>query len=709
MTAAEELDHYQAYYAGKLWGLLPAVYREEDGEDADSAGPLRELVDRIGAQAAVVRRAIDRMWEDQSVETAEDWVVPYIGDLLATNLVSSMGPRERRLDVAKAIYYRRRKGTLGILEEIARDVTGWDARVVEFFRRLARTRHGLDPAIGRPADTDQPAANRALQAAQGLVGPHTGTAIGGYADLRDAYGASRTASAFDEFFRSADGRRGAGATGWHNIPRLGVFLWRLRSFEVALSTPVAVQGCPGHFTFDPTGRSVPLFARASRSPERFGDNWAPPAEWQLPGPIDPRLYQAEQARLYPASLTVHQLAGSVFDQVPAAQVTIHPSLGRFQVAAGLLGQTLAVSYHYGFSAPIGAGPYDRRPVHGGVPATPAPATVVTGGGNQLATALSGLTQGTVRLGDSRTYDSVSDVGGATGLQHVRIDSENTVAFTRPCVRPAPGEWTFSGQTGAVLELDGLLVSGVDVVLDGEFDHVRVTCSTFDPGGSGLAGTPPTVLTVAADGRELAPTRLWVQGRVRRLEIDRCVLGPVRTRAGGHVEALAVSDSILQAIRTTDPSGGQPADPAIELDDGTVTLERCTLLGPAAVHRLQASECILDDAVTVADAQHGCVRFSAWATGSTLPRQYECVEIAPAAPIFTTRVFGQPGYAQLLSTADRTILSSTSVRPSIIQGGPAGSELGAFAAEQNAVKQRSLRIKFQEFMPLGLDPVIVVVT
>jgi hypothetical protein len=197
--------------------------------------------------------------------------------------------------------------------------------------------------------------------------------------------------------------------------------------------------------------------------------------------------------------------------------------------------------------------------------------------------------------------------------------------------------------------------------------------------------------------------------VRRLEIDRCVLGPVRTRAGGHVEALAVSDSILQAIRTTDPSGGQPADPALQLGDGTVTLERCTLLGPAAVHRLEASECILHDPVTVADAQHGCVRFSAWATGSTLPRQYECVEVAPAAPIFTTRVFGQPGYAQLLPTADRTILSSTSVRPTIVQGGPAGAELGAFAAEQNAIKQRSLRIKFQEFMPLGLDPVIVVVT
>ena len=488
-----------------------------------------------------------------------------------------------------------------------------------------------------------------------------------------------------------------------------MFLWRLRSFEAVQSTPVAMQNCSGHFTFDPTGRYVPLFAKASRSPRSYGDSWVSPEEWQLPGPIDPLLFGAYATDLYPASLTVHKLAGSFFDEVPLGQLTVHPRLGRFKVDAALLGQTLAVSYHYGFSSTIGAGPYDRRAAHRGLPAAPAPVTSITGGGTNLATALGSLTTGTVRLGDSLTYGTVSDVGGAGGLQRIRIDSENTAVFTRPCIRPAAGEWSFTGATGAVLELDGLLISGIDVVLDGQFDHVRITCSTFDPGGSGLADTPPSVLTTAADGRALTPTRLWVRGRIRLLEVDRCVLGPIRTRNGGQVEALTITDSIIQAIRTTDPSGGQPADPAVDLADGTATLQRCTVLGPAALHRLEASECIFDDLVTVADAQHGCVRFSAWTTGSVLPRQYECVEIAPEAPIFTTRVFGQSGYCQLLSTADRSIQSSTSARPSLVEGGPAGSEPGAFAGEQNAIRERGLRIKFQEFMPLGLDPVVIVVT
>src|SRR5579884_3451419 len=150
-------DHYEAYYADKLWHLIPAVYRSVDTDQLDSNGPLRELVNRIGAQAAILRRSIDRLWEDQSIETCDDWVIPYLADLLATNLVASLDARGQRLDVAKTIYYRRRKGTVAILEEIAHDITGWDARVVEFIRRLGRTRHGLDPQIGRPADTDDPA------------------------------------------------------------------------------------------------------------------------------------------------------------------------------------------------------------------------------------------------------------------------------------------------------------------------------------------------------------------------------------------------------------------------------------------------------------------------------------------------------------------------------------------------------------------------
>src|SRR5271167_3079 len=123
-------DHYEIYYADKLWNLLPAIYRSEDSAVFGANGPLHEMVNRLGTQAAILRRSIDRLWEDQSIETCDDWVIPYIGDLLATNLVANLDAAGQRLDVSKTIYYRRRKGTLPVLEEIAANITGWDAKVV---------------------------------------------------------------------------------------------------------------------------------------------------------------------------------------------------------------------------------------------------------------------------------------------------------------------------------------------------------------------------------------------------------------------------------------------------------------------------------------------------------------------------------------------------------------------------------------------------
>ena len=214
---AESADGYEAYYAGKLWSLLPEIYRALDATSpldpsvpALPDGPLREIVNRIGAQAAILRRSIDRMWEDQSIESCDDWVIPYIGAQLATNLVSGQDPRAQRLDVFNTIYYRQRKGTIPLLEELAWDVAGWDARVVEMWRRLGRARHGLDPDFGLPAGVATWRANAGMQSSllvtSGVIGANTGTPIGGSADLRNAYGASRTRTAFDEFSHTADMR-----------------------------------------------------------------------------------------------------------------------------------------------------------------------------------------------------------------------------------------------------------------------------------------------------------------------------------------------------------------------------------------------------------------------------------------------------------------------------------------------------------------------
>jgi hypothetical protein len=46
-----------------------------------------------------------------------------------------------RAEVAHTIALRRRKGTALVLEQLARDVTAWDARVVEYFQRINTTQY----------------------------------------------------------------------------------------------------------------------------------------------------------------------------------------------------------------------------------------------------------------------------------------------------------------------------------------------------------------------------------------------------------------------------------------------------------------------------------------------------------------------------------------------------------------------------------------
>jgi len=728
-----DYDFYEVYYADKLWNLLPAVYRAQDTDLFDKPGPLREMVNRIGVQAAIVRRSIDRLWEDQSIETCDDWVIAYIGDLLATNLIASLDARGQRLDVAKTIYYRRRKGTVAILEEIAQDITGWNVRVIEFFHRLGRTRHNLDPAIGFPANTTDPNGNRKLQWAQGLVGSLTQTPMGGWADLRNVYGAAKAYSAFDEFFYTADFRRGRGQVGWHNIPRLGVFLWRLYSnpagepINSSLAqtvpnkgigiTPVEYINCKGQYSFDPTGREIPLFADASRP---FGDNWVSPAEWQLPVEISKALLEHELSYLYATeqndSISFNSIG--IFDGqgnlISVGQITadprnwnaptnprradfaflIDPEKGKLITGEKAPGEKVLVTYHYGFSSTSGAGSYDRRILRQTPTSMPNPQQEAIAGEDKLVTPLGTLAPtGTLTILDSLTYTQVSNVAE---IEKVTLRAENK---TRPLIRLTASTsdasvWVFDGANdSSELVLEGLFVSGGDIVFRGKFKSIILNCCTFDPGE---VGDSPATYAKAVDGRDLIPCRLWIEGQVEELTVNRCILGAIGTKLKGAIAKLTVTDSIIQSLGT---------ELAINLSSGEVNLTRCTVLGKANVHQLEASECILDDVVQVYNSQIGCVRFSAWATGSTLPKPYESVEILPKSPLFTTHRFGQPGYGQLQLGADTAILAAKEGK-TITAGAQDGSEMGAFAREKYPIKERSLRIKYEEYMPLGLIPVII---
>jgi hypothetical protein len=96
----------------------------------------------LAEQAEVVEEDLAQLYDDQFIETCVRWLL-YIGDLIGyrrlhgvTSTVSSP-----RAEVANTIAYRRRKGTVSIIEQLALDVTGWKARAVEFYQLLGTTQY----------------------------------------------------------------------------------------------------------------------------------------------------------------------------------------------------------------------------------------------------------------------------------------------------------------------------------------------------------------------------------------------------------------------------------------------------------------------------------------------------------------------------------------------------------------------------------------
>lgn len=136
----------------RLYELLPAIYRRRDTEQGY---PLHDLLRIVDEQAQVVESDLAQLYDSWFIEVCPDWVVPYLGELVGYRPVQAADapdqsqsastrqlnrPLVARREVADALGYRRRKGTLALLEQLANDVAGWPARAVEFGLLLVQTR-----------------------------------------------------------------------------------------------------------------------------------------------------------------------------------------------------------------------------------------------------------------------------------------------------------------------------------------------------------------------------------------------------------------------------------------------------------------------------------------------------------------------------------------------------------------------------------------
>ena len=439
-----------SFDAQRLYELLPAVYRVRD---ADGAGgvkdELRQLLDVIAGEIAVLEEDLEQLYDDQFIETCADWVAPYIGDLLGyrtlyglTEVVGSP-----RAEVANTIAYRRRKGTAAMLEQLARDVTGWSARAVEYFQLLATTQY----------------LNHLRPLSPAWYGVRT-------ADARPPVG-----RAFDTAGHTADVRRIAAGRGRHDIPNVGLHVWRIRDYPL-LAVPaqkLKPAAADRRYLFNPIGTDLPLFSRA----EAEASITHIAERGNVPQPITRRELWDRPADFYPESLVV-SFAGRALSATAVAasdlsdvgsgwaypavdRVLIDPVLGRLALPPSLNvdGQAVAmvnpvVSFHYGSAADIGGGAYARVQTFaddlGGPVPVAAPASI--------ATAVAGLAgSGSVEVsGNGRFTEPLAiDAGPGERIELRAADGNRpTDALT--------GELLIALDEGAEVTLNGLVLLGVSV-------------------------------------------------------------------------------------------------------------------------------------------------------------------------------------------------------------------------------------------------------
>jgi hypothetical protein len=533
-------------------------------------------------------------------------------------------------------------------------------------------------------------------------------------DMRRWEPLSRIGSAFDSVSHTVDVRRIESRRGRFNIPNVGVFLWRLDAYRHSRNPALRVDD--RRYLVSPLGHPLPLFNNPL--PEDEITHIADPVN--VPEPIGRRALQVHKPLYYgtrnaPAepvdradpSIVVFidgdEVArgdvvacnlsddGAAWAHVPPdGKYAIDPVLGRIAVAPDLdVPETVRVTYHYGFSAPIGGGEYgrERRADPQGVTVRQVPTQDAT-----IQAALAAIAgNGVVEIVDSGRYEETLSVA-------VQASGRVVLRAAEKC-RPTlvlGAELIVTGGTDSSFVLEGLLVSGnrveVPDAAGNELSALRIAHATLVPGlALDGAGNP---ISAGAAGLRVALGDVAV-------ELERVIVGAIRI---GEESRLAATDSIIDATAAQRTAYCAPDDSSA---GGALSLDACTVIGKVNASVVgEISDCILLARAAAGDTlppvhavrrQTGCVRFTFLPFSSLVPRRYRCQPQSAegesnVAPRFTSLRYGVPAYCQLdRSTPDE-----------IRRGTHDESEMGAFHMLFPAQREANLQVRLREFLRVGLS-------
>jgi hypothetical protein len=708
-----------SYTPDELLNLLPAVYRVRD----EQSGQLQALIEILAREANVVDADIAQLYDNWFIETCQDWVAPYIGDLIAATPLYTVATKilSQRAYVANTLGYRRRSGTLAVLEQAATDVSNWASHAVEFFQILGWAQNVNHVRLGK----------------------------GGTVDIRPARTMELIDGPFDFAAHTAESRNIRSGRGRYNIPNIGVFLFRLADYPLDRVTARST-GNPGQYFAHPSGLDRRLFNRRNGALERLTREQDLPVSlrrlevYHELETVRQSLVDSAQAHLDPASelLVFFQQTDPIlevryrppdnpgpqpFQTVPieevlicnleqwpaqrpsqqrlyrpasggvavprAIQVAVDPVVGRLVFAAGIDPVAVEVSSYHGFPGDLGGGPYDRTlspgtraaaaatalqiEVNSEFPAIARPHVATLQEAVNRWNALPAGISAVILISDSRSYDlaalPVIQIPERSRLvilaaegQRPHLLGDLHIQGTAPAASDSPG---------GVL-LDGLLVTGSCLIPAGNLGDLSISHSTFEPPAGGL--------TVNTGNNHL------------KVRMERCITGLVSLEG-----ALASSDFVDSIL--TGANGATLVAP-----EATVQIESCTFDGLVSVRVLNASNSIFLQPVTSVRHQIGCVRFCYVPRGSATPQRFRCqpdLALLPVTdaseadrirarmvPNFTTRAYPRPAYFQLTASTGEEVLT----------GAEDGSEMGAWNFLKQPQRETNVRTVLNEYLRAGLD-------
>lgn len=720
------MDARTAAALDRVLALVPAYARHRDDE---TGGLLRALAEAVAAELAVLENDVAELYDSWFAETCPEWVLPYLADLLGVvELPPDLGTElgipplggaggagvSRRAFVAGTVAYRRRKGTPAAIERVARDVSGWPARVVEHHRLLAVTTHVALPRPDRPVTAD------------------LRTGASGRLDLvsrRVAQGS------LNPLARTPDVRR-PGAVSRPGLRRLAVFLFPRQVWQMD-AVPAQPTAEAHEWSLHPLGLDTPLHGRPAAEP----DLAHLAGEADLPVPLrDRRLLDLLTAARRPDAteddrrnlqavlqVSVRTDPAAAADELTAGQLLVNglEAPGR---AAGTPWQVLVdvrrgrfstfhdgqpanpaellVTCAAGATAQVGAGTYDRRPVHAEVLAADATRDGWAEVRRQAAAAPAGRCSVALRqaLADAeRRWQLEPRLLGHTSVivltEPGRYDGDVEVhvpAGTRLVLVAASWNGTTPGAYDALglqaYVAGGLTVSGgagSSVILDGLVVHGNVTVAPGDLGSLTLCQC-----TVAGD------VVVEPGGSPQVALVRTACLPQRRPAAAGTAEAVVRFGAGVGTLRMRDSSLDAPAGrPAVHGAQLAVVADGSTVRGGLTARTLDASNCLLDGPVIVRHRQTGGLRYCYAPPAAQALRRYHCVPetddpsaAAAPAPLYASTDAGAPDYLAL----------GVPCAPEIARGGEGGSEMGVHHHLGRLLRRQATERLLADYVPAGLE-------